>query len=48
MELESVLALCQAGHLVPCVDCAYPFADAARAHRWISEQRKAGKVLLTL
>ena len=45
-ELEAVLDLWRAGAIRPRVDEAVPFAEAARAHRRLSERRNVGKVVL--
>jgi NADPH:quinone reductase-like Zn-dependent oxidoreductase len=45
-ELDALLDLWRAGQLKPRVDAVFPFAEAAQAHRRISERRNTGKVLL--
>jgi synaptic vesicle membrane protein VAT-1 len=45
-ELEALVALWRAGHVEPRVDAAFPFADAADAHRRIAERQNTGKVVL--
>jgi NADPH:quinone reductase-like Zn-dependent oxidoreductase len=45
-ELEAVLDLWRAGVVRPRVDEAVPFAEAAVAHRRLSERRNVGKVVL--
>jgi NADPH:quinone reductase-like Zn-dependent oxidoreductase len=45
-ELREVLALWEKGAVTPRVDRAYPFAEAAQAHRWILSRRNVGKVVL--
>ena len=45
-ELEALLALWRAGRIKPRVDAVFPFADAAAAHRRLSERRNVGKVVL--
>ncbi|HZR48758.1 MAG TPA: medium chain dehydrogenase/reductase family protein [Streptosporangiaceae bacterium] len=46
-ELEAVLALWDQGKIKPRIDMAYPFAEAADAHRRILQRQNIGKVLLT-
>jgi NADPH:quinone reductase-like Zn-dependent oxidoreductase len=45
-ELSAVLELWQAGMVRPRVDRAFPFAEAAAAHRRMTERRNIGKVVL--
>jgi NADPH:quinone reductase-like Zn-dependent oxidoreductase len=46
-ELEALLVLWREGRIKPRVDSTYAFADAAGAHRRITERRNVGKVVLT-
>jgi len=45
-ELQAVLALWDQGRIRPHIDAAYPFAEAAAAHRRILQHQNIGKVLL--
>jgi NADPH:quinone reductase-like Zn-dependent oxidoreductase len=45
-ELREVLALWEKGAITPRVDRAYPFAEAAQAHRRILSRQNVGKVVL--
>jgi NADPH:quinone reductase-like Zn-dependent oxidoreductase len=45
-ELLAVLALWAEGRIKPRIDTAYPFTQAAAAHRRILERKNVGKVLL--
>jgi NADPH:quinone reductase-like Zn-dependent oxidoreductase len=44
--LEALLELWRSGQVRPRVDSVFPFADAAAAHRRISERHNVGKVIL--
>src|SRR5215831_11607300 len=46
-EIQAVLAFWEAGSVKPRIDGAYPFTEAAAAHRQILRRRNIGKVLLT-
>jgi synaptic vesicle membrane protein VAT-1 len=46
-ELQAVLALWNAGSIKPHIDAAYPFTEAAAAHRRILGRHNVGKILLT-
>ncbi len=46
-ELQAVLALWDQGRVKPLIDTAYPFAEAAAAHRRILQRQNIGKILLT-
>jgi NADPH:quinone reductase-like Zn-dependent oxidoreductase len=46
-ELQAVLALWDAGRVRPHIDGAYPFAEAAAAHRRLLRRQNIGKILLT-
>jgi len=46
-ELTEVLALWAAGTIAPRIDAAYPFAEAAEAHRRILSHGNTGKIILT-
>jgi NADPH:quinone reductase-like Zn-dependent oxidoreductase len=45
-ELQAVLALWDEGRIKPRIDAAYPFTEAAAAHRRILVRQNVGKVLL--
>jgi NADPH:quinone reductase-like Zn-dependent oxidoreductase len=45
-ELLAVVELWRGGQVAPRVDAVFPFADAASAHRRITERRNVGKVVL--
>jgi synaptic vesicle membrane protein VAT-1 len=45
-ELDALIGLWRAGKIKPRVDSVFPFADAAQAHRRITERRNVGKVVL--
>jgi NADPH:quinone reductase-like Zn-dependent oxidoreductase len=45
-ELDSLLDLWRNGAIRPRIDAVVPFAEAARAHRRITERRNVGKVVL--
>jgi NADPH:quinone reductase-like Zn-dependent oxidoreductase len=45
-ELEALVALWREGRVKPRVDAVFPFADAAGAHRRITERKNIGKVIL--
>jgi synaptic vesicle membrane protein VAT-1 len=45
-ELQAVLALWDQGRIKPHIDRAYPFAEAAAAHRRILRRQNIGKILL--
>jgi NADPH:quinone reductase-like Zn-dependent oxidoreductase len=45
-ELLAVLPLWDEGRIKPRIDTAYPFTEAAAAHRRILERKSVGKVLL--
>ena len=45
-ELQAVLALWGQGRIKPHIDRAYPFAEAAAAHRRILRRQNIGKILL--
>ena len=45
-QMEALLRYTREGKITPRVDRAFPFADAAAAHRYIHERRNVGKVLL--
>ena len=46
-EFQAVLALWEAGRIKPRIDAAYPFTEAAAAHRRILRRQNVGKVVLT-
>jgi NADPH:quinone reductase-like Zn-dependent oxidoreductase len=46
-ELTEVLALWAAGAVTPRIDAAYPFTEAAAAHRRILSHGNTGKIILT-
>jgi synaptic vesicle membrane protein VAT-1 len=46
-EFRAVLALWEAGRIKPRIDAAYPFTEAAAAHRRILRRQNVGKVVLT-
>jgi synaptic vesicle membrane protein VAT-1 len=46
VELDALLDLWRDGAIKPRIDAVVPFADAAQAHRRISERRNVGKVIL--
>jgi NADPH:quinone reductase-like Zn-dependent oxidoreductase len=46
-EFQAVLALWEAGRIEPRIDAAYPFTEAAAAHRRILRRQNVGKVVLT-
>jgi synaptic vesicle membrane protein VAT-1 len=46
-EFRAVLALWEAGRIKPRIDSAYPFTEAAAAHRRILRRQNVGKVVLT-
>ncbi|HWC74637.1 MAG TPA: medium chain dehydrogenase/reductase family protein [Gemmatimonadales bacterium] len=45
-QMDALLRYAREGKITPRVDRAFPFADAAAAHRYIHERRNVGKVLL--
>jgi synaptic vesicle membrane protein VAT-1 len=45
-ELHAVLALWDQGRIKPHIDRAYPFAEAAAAHRRILQRQNVGKIVL--
>lgn len=45
-ELQALVALWRAGSVRPRVDAVFPFAEAAAAHRRLTERRNVGKVIL--
>jgi NADPH:quinone reductase-like Zn-dependent oxidoreductase len=46
-EFQAVLALWEAGRITPRIDAAYPFTEAAAAHRRILRRENVGKIVLT-
>ena len=46
-EFQAVRALWEAGQIKPRIDVAYPFTEAAAAHRRILRRQNVGKVVLT-
>jgi NADPH:quinone reductase-like Zn-dependent oxidoreductase len=46
-QVETLLHYASEGSIKPRVDRAFPFDEAAAAHRYIHERRNVGKVLLT-
>jgi synaptic vesicle membrane protein VAT-1 len=46
-EFQAVLALWEAGRITPRIDAAYPFTEAAAAHRRILRRQNVGKIVLT-
>jgi synaptic vesicle membrane protein VAT-1 len=46
-EFQAVLALWEAGRIKPRIDAAYPFTEAAAAHRRILRRQNVGKIVLT-
>ena len=46
-QVEALLRYASEGSIKPRVDRAFPFDEAAAAHRYIHERRNVGKVLLT-
>jgi NADPH:quinone reductase-like Zn-dependent oxidoreductase len=45
-ELLDVVALLEAGHLRPIVDCVFPIREAAAAHRRLEAREAFGKIVL--
>jgi synaptic vesicle membrane protein VAT-1 len=45
-ELDALLDLWRGGGIRPRIDAVVPFAEAARAHRRLTERRNVGKVVL--
>jgi NADPH:quinone reductase-like Zn-dependent oxidoreductase len=46
VELDALLQLWRDGAIRPRIDAVVPFAEAAEAHRRITERRNVGKVIL--
>jgi NADPH:quinone reductase-like Zn-dependent oxidoreductase len=46
-EFQAVLELWEAGRIKPRIDAAYPFTEAAAAHRRILRRQNVGKIVLT-
>jgi synaptic vesicle membrane protein VAT-1 len=44
--LDEILALVVEGVLAPVVDRAFPFEEAASAHRYLQDRKNVGKVVL--
>lgn len=45
-QFEALIAMFEKGELIPHVDKAFPFAEAAAAHQYLHDRKAKGKVLL--
>lgn len=46
--MSALVALLQSGAIRPVVDCCYPLAETADAHRYVETRRKRGSVVITV
>jgi len=47
-DMDSLIALFEAGKIVPAIDKCFPLSEGAEAMRWFGEGHKKGKVVITL
>ncbi len=47
-DLKFLMALAQAGHLIPVIDSVYPLERIVEAHRRVDSGRKVGSVVITV
>lgn len=46
--LESIVSLIEAGSVKPIIDCVYPNAQIAEAHRHVESRHERGSVIVAL